>query len=140
MKKNIFMPCIYKISHNEHVNVCYIGSTISFKPRMAYHQFQCKQNNPALLYSAINLNGGHKNWTFEVLKEFYGMSKEELRREEDKYIKLIQPNLNKNRAYTTLEQKKEDNRINAQNFRKKNPEYIKDYNKRKKLEKLENEN
>ncbi len=120
-----FMPCIYKISHKQHVNVCYIGSTIAFKARMSYHQFQCKQNNPALLYSAINLNGGCKNWEFEILKEFYGMSKEDLRLEEDKFIKLFQPHLNKNKAHTSSEQKKEDNRKRAAEFRKKNPDYIK---------------
>jgi len=133
------MPCIYIIIH-KNKNLCYCGSSISFKARMAYHKFQSNKNNYGLLYNTINENGGIKEWNFYCIKEFYGMSKEDLRKEEDKYIKLIQPNLNKNRAYTSIEQKKEDNRINAQNFRKKNPEYIKDYNKRKKLEKLENEN
>jgi hypothetical protein len=131
MSNNNFLPVIYKISHNEHVNCCYIGSTIAFKPRMSYHQFQCKQNNPALLYSAINLNGGIENWTFEILKEFYGMTKEELRLEEDKYIKLFKPHLNKNKAHTTPEQKKQDNKERARAFRQKKPNYIKEWNKKR---------
>jgi len=134
MSKINFMPCVYRIYNNNHPNVCYIGSTNSFKSRMSYHKFQCKQQNNALLYKSIVLNGGIKCWTFEILKEFYGMSKEDLRKEEDKFMDLFNPPLNKNRAFTSNEEKKEINRNNARNFRK-NKMHIKEHNE-KNLESL----
>lgn len=130
---NNFKSCIYKISNNQNVNQCYIGSTATFKSRMSYHYHQCKINNPAKLYKAINENGGVLNWTFEILKSFTGMSKEDLRKEEEKYINLFNPPLNKNRAYVSKQERQEQSRIRSKKFRDNNSNYFKDYYKKKKL-------
>ena len=132
---NKFMPCVYKISYNKDPNVCYIGSTISFKSRMSYHQCQCKYNSHYLLYSSINLNGGCKNWTFEVLKNFYGISKEQLRIEEDKFIKLFNPPLNSNKAHLSKEEKRKQAIENCRKYRQKKPNYAKEYYIKKKEQK-----
>ncbi len=129
--KNIF-SCIYRICHITNNELMYIGSTKNFNTRMSSHKHNIKYGLQNRLYSCINANGGLECFKFDILKTFENLTKIELRKKEDEFIKLFNPSLNTNRAYVSDEEKRANNLIAVKKHRENNEEYINKCNERSK--------
>ena len=125
--------CIYCIAHVNKPNLIYIGSTNNFKSRCSSHKHCIKFNYQTDLYKTIN-EEGIENFNFQILKDCSNLDINEIRKIEQETIDLLEPSLNKIKAYNPIDLK-EQKRINSQKFRKKNPTYMRDYGlKYRKLE------
>jgi len=120
---------------------------MSLHCHMARRQYQTK------IYETINASGGIDEFKFEILKTFTDLTKTELRKKENEFIKLFEPVMNTNKAYLSEEEKKANNNATVKRFREnhkdyvekckqkskefrlKHPTYMSDYYKKRKIEK-----
>jgi group I intron endonuclease len=121
------MGIIYKIYNDEW---CYIGSTLDLKKREREHKCRC--NNEKCneynyqLYQTIRDNGGWDNFKMEIVQKFnYNITKVELRKKEQFYINLLNPNMNSCNAYISKEERLEQ----MKQYQEDNKEQIKENKK-----------
>jgi hypothetical protein len=107
------MLTIYQLyCKNPDIEECYIGSTINYVQRKYDHIRTCSNPNrirgriPA--YEFISKNGGIENWDFKILNEVEYVDSKWSRMQEQAYITLMKPKLNKFRAYTSPELRNEN--------------------------------
>jgi len=90
-------------------NGLYVGSTCNFTNRKRGHKNSCfNKNNRTYnykVYKNIRENGGE--YTIEIYKMFPCNSDKELRSEEEEVRKYLNPNLNMNSAFQSVEGTKE---------------------------------
>ena len=130
---------IYKIQHIDNPELLYVGSTTDFTKRKYHHKSCC--NNPNnrghnfKLYKMIRENGNWDMFNMVVIKPFQCQNKQEALTEEDKLIREMKSslNMNSNRAFTTPEEKQEQNK----QWRLKHKDKIKERNKQYNLENKE---
>lgn len=122
--------CIYKLeARNPTILPFYIGSTCDLYMRTAAHKHAT--NNPKskkynfYLYQFIRDFGGFNAWRVVPLWKGKGTLKEKLEMEK-KFYETYKPQLNKIHIGRTAKQYQEDNK-----------EYIKEYQRRKRLENIE---
>ena len=93
------IKCVYKIKcRDTNITEFYIGSSIEFNKRKAQHIIDINNINGRKynykIYKFIRDNGDFDNWEFEIVKEYPLYNIKELQLEEQKYIKLLNPQLN----------------------------------------------
>ena len=103
---------IYKIEHRFKKDLFYIGSTIlTLKERIDLHKNNSKFKNYTL-YKVIRNTGGWENFEISLIKEYPCNDKANLIQEEQRCIDALQPTLNTNRAYVSVEEVLVQKRIN----------------------------
>lgn len=121
---------IYKIEHVDNPELLYVGSTTDFIRRKSEHKRRCKNENGkqynSKLYQLIRDNGNFDNFKCIVIKEYPCNSKIELIIEEEKYRKELQANLNLNKAYVNIEEKRANQKYSDIIYREKHKEKIKE--------------
>jgi hypothetical protein len=94
----------YKIYKDD---FCYIGSTTNLKKRQNGHKNRCTNENSKCynlkLYKTIRENGGWECFTFELIKQFDNLTKQEARVIEQVYINEF-GNMNSLNSYITQQQ------------------------------------
>ena len=89
------MNCVYRVySTNPEITECYIGSTISLKPRVALHKTCSKK--PTTRVSEYIGHHGFEHFVFEVLEEIETYDRKKLAEREGHYFRLFKPSLNMN--------------------------------------------
>jgi hypothetical protein len=95
---------IYKLCC-EGVDEFYIGSSKNMYDRKRLHKSRCNNVNYSgynnKLYSYIRNNKGYNEWKYEILEEFLFEIDEELKIQENTYIKNLNPSLNKKKSHQT---------------------------------------
>jgi len=123
---------IYKIEHLEKPELVYVGSTTNFIRRKSEHKTTCnnKKNEQynQKLYTMIRCNGGFESFKIMIICEFPCNNKTELVIEEEKYRKELQASLNSVKAYRTIDEKKENDKLCDIKYKKNHKPKIKDYN------------
>jgi len=119
---------IYKICCDDLPEFNYIGSTKSFRNRKYLHKQRAITQNTKL-YTTIRENGGWDNWRMVIVEDCGKISFTEARIKEEEHRVKLNANLNMLKCYRTEEEKIQDNRNNANNYRKKYIEEKKDYHK-----------
>src|SRR5271157_1330927 len=98
---------IYKIENMNEPEKFYIGGTsLPLSERLKCHRSDSKRRN-YFFYQEVNLCGGWKNFTIQLVENFPCNSKDELRKEEDRFIVELNPYYNTSRAFITDEERKE---------------------------------
>jgi hypothetical protein len=101
---------IYKIVTGNEV---YVGSTTDYKQRIRRHRYNLLNKSSSCyelkLYKAIRANDGE--WEISIYEDNLSMTKDELHIREEEVRLLLGATLNVVRAYRTIEQKREQNRI-----------------------------
>ena len=112
----------YKICKDD---FCYIGSTTDLNRRQRQHKCDCtnetRKGYNRNLYTTIRENGGWECFTFELIKHFDNLTKQEARVIERVYIEEF-GNINMIKSYRT----KQDKSITDQNYYLNNQEKIKE--------------
>ena len=115
---------IYKIQHINKPELLYVGSTTDFTKKKCSHKNICKYENNkehnTTLYKKIRENGGFDLFEFIIIKEFPCNTKKELSTEAEKYRKELNATLNSVRLNTTIEEKKQQQRISGKKYAIKN--------------------
>ena len=135
---------IYMLVHKDDINFnnIYIGSTSNFKQRRYNHKSICNNlNNPSYnknIYNYIRENGGWFDWDMIRIDniECTGDKKERnltAFKLEQFWCKYYNSKLNVVRPYRTLEEHKEQLKNANNKWRSKNPNYSKEYYKKKML-------
>lgn len=128
------MSCVYQIKCKDpKITETYVGSTVDLKQRIRQHRYKCIEGNNECwlkIYVFMRENGGFDNFEFNILEEFTDISKEQLRDEEQKYIKQITPQLNKKNASVTPEELKEYHRKYSKEYKHAHKEQCNQYNKK----------
>tara|TARA_R110001632_G_scaffold201830_1_gene324785 strand:+ start:789 stop:1502 length:714 start_codon:yes stop_codon:yes gene_type:complete len=123
---------IYKIQHRDNDELLYVGSTTDFTRRKAQHKRDCYNANSKCynykLYSIIRDNGGFDCFNIIVIKEFPCNNNQEALIEEDKIMRQMKCNMNERRAFTTPEEKIENDRQKYERDRERILERQKQYN------------
>jgi hypothetical protein len=92
---------IYCIKFNN--DIVYIGSTNNFSQRKHKHKKNTTNKRGKLywlkLYLFIRENGGINNFIFEILENGECITKEEIRKIEQKFLDIYNPNLNTKKSY-----------------------------------------
>ena len=92
------------------VKDCYIGHTTSFRKRKTVHKNTCKNPNVAdhnmPVYKFIRENGGWENWRMIEIDTLYCRDKIDAEKKEREFIEQMTATLNRNKPYTTIEEKK----------------------------------
>ena len=113
---------IYKIVCDDLPDYVYVGSTKVFRARKSRHKQSC--NNPnnkrhnLKVYKTIRENGGWDNWRMVLVEECGEISNNQARIREEHYRLKLNANMNSNRAFLSVDEKK-----------KYHDEYNKQYNK-----------
>lgn len=111
----------YKICKDD---FCYIGSTTNLKDRQKQHKHNCTSETRKAyncdIYKTIRANGGWECFTFELIKHFDNLTKQETKVIERVYIEEF-GNLNMINSYRT----KQDKSITSKNYYLKNQDKIK---------------
>jgi hypothetical protein len=109
------------------INQFYVGSTCNFYNRREKHIRSCcnpkdnAYNSPVYIY--IRENGGWNNFIMDTIEPFPCNNKLALLINEQEWINILEPTLNKNKAYQTKEELKE-----YQNqYRTANKDYFNQY-------------
>ena len=86
----------------------YVGSTCNYSKRKRDHIYNCHTlGNEAYyrpLYVYIRDNGGWNNFWMDTIEQYCCDTRTELRMNEQEWINILEPKLNKLRAYMTPEQ------------------------------------
>ena len=101
---------IYKVCcKNKEITDFYIGKTNNLSNRIRQHKMSCNNINDKehnkLLYLKIRENGGLDNWDFEILENIENVDNKFILKRERYFIDTLIPTLNKNRPFTTDEEK-----------------------------------
>jgi hypothetical protein len=112
----------YKIYKDD---FCYIGSTTNLKNRLKSHKCDCanetRKGYNRKLYKTIRENGGWECFTFELIKHFDNLTKQEAQVIERVYIEEF-GNMNMIKSYRT----KQDKSITDKNYYLNNQDKIKE--------------
>ena len=135
MKVDYSKTFIYKLCCNDiNIKDIYVGHSTDFKSRNQKHKSSCNNvNNKSYNqynYQFIRENGGYENWKMIKLYDFPCNSKREAEAEEDKTMQELGATLNKIRAFTTAEEKKEQSKKSSKEWRENNSEYKKEYDEK----------
>jgi len=126
---------IYKIYNIKHPVRFYVGSTIlRLKERMNYHKKKMMKCN-SYFYEEMRREG-FENFRIVLQHNYPCCCRDELRKEENRVIELINPYYNTRRAYVSEEQRKECEKKRYKKYYENNKEKIKkrkkEYHKRNK--------
>ena len=122
--------CIYMLRHKDDVELqnIYIGSTTNFRGRKYEHKQSCNNvNNKEYNYQKyqyIRANGGWDNWKMIWIEDYPCKSKKELLKREDEVMLQYENRLNRYRAHTTDEEKKQRDKEYSKEYRQDNREKI----------------
>jgi len=108
---------IYKIVTGNEV---YVGSTFNTYTRFAGHKSRLKTGFKCPLYDAIRAN--NNEYEITIYDENLSMTEKELCKYEQEVIKILGSTLNGVRAYTTDEDKRQQNIKDCRNYYYKNRE------------------
>ena len=98
---------IYKIVNILDENLFYVGGTIeSLIERFGKHKYGSERYETRFFYQEAKKLGWN-NFRIELIEEFPCDSREELRKEEDRFIRELRPYYNIRRAFLTEEERKE---------------------------------
>jgi hypothetical protein len=125
---------IYKIyCKNKEITDEYYGHTSAFRNRKYKHKGICNNENRLEYnqekYKIIRSNGGWDNWTMSPIEEIKNCSLINARIREQYHIDLNKSEMNKNKAYTTEEENKEQQKERNRIYRKSNKEKIVERNR-----------
>jgi hypothetical protein len=134
-----FKTVIYKIvSLDLGIKDCYVGSTTDFRKRKSQHKVHCKTLN-FKLYQFINSNGGWDNWDMIEIEKYPCIDSNEARTRERYWVEELKAELNTRRPISTTKEDKIKNNMRIRDkekkkiydieYRKKNEEKIKTYQK-----------
>ena len=132
------MKSVYKIvCRDKEITEFYIGSSMNFHKRKIQHKNSSNNLNSRNyclpLYMFINVNGGFENWEIVVIKEYKFITKKELNINEQYYIDLLKPNLNRNNAYGKDEEYYSNNKrtikLSNKLYKLNNSDKVKENNK-----------
>jgi hypothetical protein len=100
-RQRYFIYCIKHQSIDD--NILYIGSTNNFSQRKSKHKKNTTNKRGKLywlkLYLYIRENGGINNFIFELLENGECTTKEEIRKNEQKFLDIYNPILNTKKSY-----------------------------------------
>ena len=119
---------IYKIVCNdEDIEYLYVGSTTDFTKRKYSHKCSCNNANDKNYNEKKNIqmrqNGGWDNFKMLEIEKYPCNDKREAEAREEEIRLNLKANMNSNRCFTTIEQKKERNK----EYRETNKEQKKAY-------------
>ena len=126
---------IYKICcADTGIKDIYIGSTTDFVDRKYKHKKSYTKpydtNHNYYVYQFMRENGGWDNWRMILIEKYPCNDKTELRQREQYWIDLLEPTLNKCRAYSSHEdvliRKSEYNMVNRDTLNEYKLQYYKD--------------
>ena len=103
------MITIYQIyCKDPKITDIYIGSTTkTVQQRFSGHKCQSKTLLNVVFYKFVTENGDWDNWTHKILNQIENHGDRQLRfKQEQCYIDLYKPSLNKLKAYSSVEDKK----------------------------------
>ena len=125
---------IYKlVSFDTTLTECYVGHTTNFTQRKKNHKNSYfNENHPNHffpVYEFMREHGGWENFIMLQMEEFPCETKREAEIREEYWRKELNATLNGHQCFTTTEEKKIKNRKRVAKFNKKNPTYMKEYNK-----------
>jgi len=120
---------IYKICCDDLPDFVYVGSTKAFRERKYRHKQRAKEENTKL-YTTIRENGGWDNWRMVILEDCGEITFTEARIKEEEHRMELNANLNMVKCHRTEEEKIQQNRDNANKYRKENEEEKKEYHKK----------
>lgn len=121
---------IYMIdSYDTTINGYYVGSTLQgFEQRRMEHKSNCHNEDSKeythFKYVYIRSNGGWNNFKMTIIERVLVEDKSELLMIEQEWHETLQPNLNTQRAYRTLEEKKRQKDKADEVYRLKNKSKI----------------
>jgi hypothetical protein len=123
---------IYKYVCNDSSVLCeYVGSTTSWNKRKQHHKERCNNEKNKKyhlkLYEIMRANGGFNNWKMILIEDYPCKSKREAEQREQHYMDLLVEKMNTIRAFRQEEQILKIKATYSSNYRKKNPEQIKEY-------------
>ncbi len=128
---------IYKIQHLDDEGLLYVGHTTDFTKRKSSHKANLQNtNNKAYnykVYQMIREHGGWEMFNMTEIKRFTCSNKREAEAEEDRIMREMKTTMNRNRAYKTDEDNKQDKKLERQ---KKKAEFEATYTMEKHLELL----
>ena len=131
MKVDYNKTMIYKLCCKDiNIKDVYVGSTTNFKLRNQDHKNSCNNVNKSYnqyKYKFIRENGGYNNWYMIIVKNFPCNSRRESEQEENKIMIELGATLNSVRPYTTIEERKEEQKECKNNNKEKIIEYNKEY-------------
>jgi hypothetical protein len=130
-KNDLSICCVYEIKTPS--GLSYIGSTKNMYNRMHAHLTYIRKGKDSKLYNALR-SEGIPQLQFNVIEKIDYLDNYDLRLCENKYIEILKPELNTRFSHMTEERKKELSNIRGKKFRKKNPDYYKEYYRKKKNE------
>lgn len=130
---------IYKIERISDNVLVYVGSTTKeyLSQRLVEHKRKAKRYPKRRIYKSITDNDGWENHHILLIKQYPCNSRDELRSEEARFIRVLKPISNIEIPMRTTKEYYLDNcekiKLRVNNFRKENPEIIKE---RKRLERI----
>jgi predicted GIY-YIG superfamily endonuclease len=131
---------IYKIVNCQN-NYIYIGSTDNIQKRYAYHLYHCYVLNKHKKLYEFMKKYDINDFKIEIIKQIEYDNDSDLKKIErtiqDENKEFL---LNKNRAYITIEEKKEMKRQITKQYFINNPDYAKNYYAKNKFKILEKKN
>lgn len=114
---------IYKIVNILDSDKFYIGGTsLSLSRRLSFHKSRSKERD-SFFYEEVKRLGWN-NFRIELIEDYPCDSKEDLRKEEDRFIKELNPYYNTLRAFLTEEERKENKAQIMTQYRKDHKEEI----------------
>ena len=101
--------CICKIEHIENDTFIYVGHTTNFKQRQAEHKKKCntkiRKEFKFKLYTMLRENGGFEMFKMIEVEKYHCNDKREAEKGENEVMKELKANMNKNRSFTTEEER-----------------------------------
>jgi len=136
-KQDFSNSIIYHIRHMESKEVIYVGSTTNFFIRKAKHKYLWnKEGNHFIfpIYCHIRNNGGFDCFEVIPIQSLKLENKTELLIAEQVEIDRHRTLVNRNKAHTTIEEKRIDHNERTKKYNQDHKEDIKQYNKQYKEE------
>ena len=127
---------IYKIERKSDNALIYVGSTTKqyLSQRLVEHKAKSKRHPNRKVYKSIFDNEGWENHQILLIKLYPCNSRDELRSEEARFIRVLKPISNIEIPMRTSTEYYVDNcekiKLRVNNFRKENPEIIKERKKK----------
>jgi len=125
---------IYKIQHLDDETLLYVGHTTDFTKRKSAHKANLKSTNSKAynykVYQMIRDNGGWDMFNMTEIETFSCSDRREAEAEEDKIMREMKTTMNRNRAYLTDADKKQDKRSRNKKYKEEHPEVIKAHAKK----------
>lgn len=110
---------IYKIQHIDNEELLYVGHSTNFAERKKKHN-NSVNTSQFKVYKMIRENGGWDNFSCVIVHNFPCSSFEEARTEEDRVMREMKSNMNTYRAFTSPEEKKEQQKECYKNYYNEN--------------------